>query len=68
MMKFLTLCALFGINQSKALYDMHHSDVQVYSKLNFDHQVTNQRDKGISVVHFYKESDGKSEAMSKEFT
>lgn len=56
--KLITLCALLGLSYSKVLYDMHHSDVNIYTKMNFDKQVTNGRDKGISVVHFYK-STGK---------
>ena len=41
MMKLLTLCALLGTSMSKVLYDMNKQDVTVYTKLNFDKQVTN---------------------------
>jgi thioredoxin-like negative regulator of GroEL len=34
--------------------------VTVYTKLNFEKQVTKNRDKGISIVHFYKRDDGRS--------
>lgn len=58
-MKFLTMCALFGIISAKQLYDPNMSDVTNYTQMNFDKQVTQKRDKGIAVVHFYK-SSGKS--------
>ena len=54
--RFITLCALLGINNAKPLYDQNLSDVVNYSQLNFDKQVSKKRDKGISVVHFYKAS------------
>jgi hypothetical protein len=54
--KLMTLCALFGVASSKVIYDSNKMDVVIYTKLNFDKQVTNQRDKGISIVHFYKDS------------
>jgi len=56
--KLITLCALFGCSLSKSIYDMTKSDVTVYSKLNFEKQVTKNRDKGISIVHFFRK-DGK---------
>jgi len=54
--KIVTIAALFGLTTaaSSELYDPLHSDVMLYTKLNWDKQVMNQRDKGISVVHFYK--------------
>jgi len=41
--------------------------VVVYSKLNFEKQVTKNRDKGISIVHFYKKGDGQSPGIKPEF-
>ena len=35
------------------LYDHARSDVAIYSRLNFEKQVSKNRDKGISIVHFY---------------
>jgi hypothetical protein len=35
------------------LYDHVTSDVAVYNKLNFEKQVSKNREKGISIVHFY---------------
>lgn len=37
------------------LYDHVSSDVAVYNKLNFEKQVSKNREKGISIVHFYKD-------------
>jgi hypothetical protein len=34
---------------------VQRSDVTVYSNLNFEKQVSKNRDKGISIVHFYKD-------------
>ena len=67
-MKLLTLCALFGVSMSKVLYDINKSEVSIFTKLNFDKQVSNQRDNGISIVHFYKDSDGKSLKQSKGYS
>lgn len=44
---------------------MTKSDVTVYSKLNFEKQVTKNRDKGISIVHFFRKDDGRSKAEIK---
>jgi hypothetical protein len=57
--KAITLSALFGCSMTKSIYDMTKSDVVVYSRLNFEKQVTKNRDKGISIVHFFRK-DGKS--------
>jgi len=40
---------------SKELYDGLRSDVTIYTNLNFEKQVSKNRDKGISIVHFYKD-------------
>lgn len=56
--KFVTLCALFGLVSSQQLYDHAKSDVAIYSHLNIEKQVTKNREKGSSIVHFYK-ADGK---------
>jgi len=45
---------------SLSIYDPNKSDVTVYSRLNFEKQVTKNRDKGISIVHFFKRDDGRS--------
>eukprot|EP00356_Strombidium_inclinatum_P004709 CAMPEP_0170493486 /NCGR_PEP_ID=MMETSP0208-20121228/13968_1 /TAXON_ID=197538 /ORGANISM="Strombidium inclinatum, Strain S3" /LENGTH=401 /DNA_ID=CAMNT_0010769419 /DNA_START=30 /DNA_END=1235 /DNA_ORIENTATION=+ len=52
-----TLVALLGGASSKQIYEHAKTDVSIYTQLNFEKQVTKNRDKGISVVHFYKSSD-----------
>ena len=39
---------------AEGLYDPVKSYVAIYNGKNFDSQVTNNRQKGISIVHFYK--------------
>jgi len=40
---------------TKELYDGLRSEVAIYTNLNFEKQVSKNRDKGISVVHYYKD-------------
>lgn len=54
--KIITLGALFGTISAKTLYDQNMSDIVNYTNMNFDKQVSKKRDKGISVVHYYKNS------------
>ena len=56
--KIATIAALLGLVSAGELYDTNHSDITMYTKLNWDKQVGKNRDKGISIVHFYK-SNGK---------
>ena len=51
------LLAAYGADDvaAKSLYDHVSSDVAVYGKLNFEKQVSKNRDKGISIVHYYKD-------------
>lgn len=65
--RLIVLCALFGTSLSAPLYESNNSDVAVYSQLNFEKQVTKSRDKGISIVHYYKDSDGKSSKIKKDY-
>jgi hypothetical protein len=56
----LSVAILIGLTTISAvnggqLYDQVKSYVTVLNHRNFDMQVTNNRQKGISVVHFYKE-------------
>lgn len=57
---------LLGLTSDSAsaapLYDHVSSDVSVYGKLNFEKQVSKNRDKGISIVHFYKD-EGKCDHL-----
>lgn len=50
----LTICALFGVSSAGPIYNSDLSDIVIFTKMNFDKQVTSKRDKGISIVHFYK--------------
>ena len=51
------ILALVGISAlAKPLYDSVKSYVFVLNQKNFDSQVTKNRQKGITIVNFYKES------------
>jgi len=65
MIRNIAILALLGLVNTKyaPLYEHAHSDVSVFTTLNFDKQVTKNRQDGISIVHFYKHDDGKSPAM-----
>ena len=56
--KAVAFASMVALSSQALLYDHAKSDVSIYSKLNFEKQVSKNRDKGISVVHFYK-SGGK---------
>ena len=49
------------------LYDHVSSDETVFNKLNFEKQVAKNREKGISIVHFYKD-EGKQSKFRKHLT
>lgn len=58
-MKFtFAIAALIGLIDAKSLYNPATTDVNAYTQLNFEKQVTKKREAGISIVHFYK-SGGK---------
>ena len=51
------ILALVGLSTlAKPLYDSVKSYVFVLNQKNFDSQVTKNRQKGITIVNFYKES------------
>ena len=59
--KFLSLMALVALSavasvSGRALYDSVKSYVFVLNQKNFDAQVLKNRQKGITIVNFYKES------------
>jgi hypothetical protein len=56
MKSLLLLVASVTLVASKALYDPVKSYVTVVNNKNWDGQVNKNRVKGISIVHFYKES------------
>jgi hypothetical protein len=49
-----TLAALFGFISAESMYNPLKSEVSIYNTVNFPKQVTNNREKGISIVQFYK--------------
>ena len=51
----LTLALFMAGTQAGDLYDHVKSYVTIFNEKNFEKQVTNNRAKGISIVHFYKE-------------
>ena len=57
-MKYSSLALLAALVAacSATLYDFQTTDVTQYNAVNFDRQVTNNRAKGITVVHFYQDS------------
>ena len=56
MKSLLLIIASVSLIASKAIYDPVKSYVTVLNAKNWDGQVTKNRVKGISIVHFYKES------------
>jgi hypothetical protein len=50
------LLAALNVSQAKPLYDSVKSYVFVLNQKNFDAQVSKNRQKGITIVNFYKES------------
>ena len=59
MKSLILLVASVSLAATKSLYDPVKSYVTILNNKNWDGQVTKNRVKGISIVHFYKES-GKS--------
>ena len=55
-----------GHANAETLYNLHKSNVQTMNAKNFDKQVIKNREKGISIVQFYKD-DGKSICSSYRF-
>jgi hypothetical protein len=48
------------------VYEKTNPDVFFLNTNNFDKQVTKKRDKFVSIVHFYRNRDGKSKAWAQE--
>ena len=59
-MAILHVCLLLLAGVFAELYDFKESSIYILNSNNFDKQVTNKRDKYVSVVHFYRESDSRS--------
>ena len=58
------LLLLLLTTQAFPLYDHAKSDVAIYSKLNFEKQVSKNRDKGISIVHYYGSEEASRDMKS----
>ena len=58
------LALLLLTTQAFPLYDHAKSDVAIYSKLNFEKQVSKNRDKGISIVHYYGSEEASRDMKS----
>lgn len=56
MKSVLCLFGMVALAASKALYDPVKSYVTVLNPKNWDGQVTKNRQKGITIVHFYKDT------------
>ena len=54
------LAALLGLANAESAYNPTKSAVQILNTKNFEKQVTYNREKGISVVQFYKDNDANS--------
>jgi len=67
MNKLTTIALFLGVGLSAVLYDHAKSDVSIYSALNFEKQVTKNRETGVSIVHYYKSTDGKSEDVVTDY-
>lgn len=52
----VALLGLASLASTKALYDPVKSYVTVLNPKNWDGQVTKNRPKGITIVHFYKDT------------
>lgn len=61
---FLSVMALMVAADD--LYD-HLSPVSVFNSMNFAKRVTNNRQKGITIVHFYSSRDSASSDIKKEY-
>lgn len=63
---FLGLAALFYAANGEDLYDSN-SPVGKLTQMNFAKRVTNNRKKGITIVHFYSQDDVHSAQLKDEF-
>ena len=57
--KQLVFAALLGLISAENIYSYGNSPVTTYTEMNFKKQILNGRNKGSSVIHFFKKS-GKS--------
>ena len=55
----LVFTSMMSLSSAESMYNPLKSTVAIYNNKNYDKQVTYNREKGISVVQYYK-ADGKS--------
>jgi len=53
-------CLMASVASAESMYNPLKSTVKIYNDKNFDKQVVLNREKGISVVQFYKADDANS--------
>jgi len=63
---FVVVSILLSAAVAKDLYS-NTSPVNKLNSSNFAKRITNNRKKGISIVHFYKANDGSSSQIMKEY-
>lgn len=56
----LVLAAFLGLATAESAYNPIKSSVQILNTKNFEKQVTYNREKGISIVQFYKDNEANS--------
>jgi hypothetical protein len=61
-MKQIIATTIIGLATAESMYNPLKSEVAIYNPVNFPKQVTNNREKGISIVQFY-EFGGKSQLI-----
>lgn len=58
--KAVAMLCLASFSSAESMYNPLKSTVAIYNDKNYDKQVTYNREKGISVVQFYKADDEQS--------
>ena len=53
---------LLFVSALAEIYEKTNPDIFILNPQNYDKQVTNKREKYVSIVHFYRERDGKSQS------
>lgn len=67
MKKALVSACLLALASAESMYNPVKSEVTNYNKVNFPKQVTNNREKGISIVQFYESGESSSTAHKGQY-
>jgi len=62
----ITLSSL-GVTEGAPLYNPAKTPIAVFGQKNFDTQVRKNRAKGVSIVKFYKKTDGRAKDEKEDF-